>query len=454
MPAKQGAASISDARKLGRYFDALIKDPSWLKRRVETIHILDERRLERKVTLDIDLALLRTAAKSSGLGSTDFLPIPLLTLKKELQLDLDIRNASGEPLAAYVSDEDAHVAHAYVLAVLERNKIDISKLPIKVTERLWDICRRENATPLLLDVARQVRGESWRSHVPYSAPLDEPEKDAWRDILVNHGTESGQLIRELAGNYFLIVEIPSGNNSTASTALVKYRRVDERRPGRKSVARFVSKLGWTPARVLCPAPGIGAAERTHTRVVAPDGVTIRDIRLLHANASTVVPTSGYQRRLDLSRGVIYTRFRQRDLFWIDVSLRPRRGGFLMPALLSTGALAILFLLALALEVFGQKLSDANTSADAAVAVIALIPSLLAVELVRRDEHRVVGEMLALPRIAVVFTVISAVALAGTVASGLGSGAIISVATVASAIAALTTGYLATLNIRGRYSAKS
>lgn len=126
----------------------------------------------------------------------------------------------------------------------------------------------------------------------------------------------------------------------------------------------------------------------------------------------------------------------------------------MPALLSTGALAILFLLALALEVFGQKLSDANTSADAAVAVIALIPSLLAVELVRRDEHRVVGEMLALPRIAVVFTVISAVALAGTVASGLGSGAIISVATVASAIAALTTGYLATLNIRGRYSAKS
>ena len=182
-------------------------------------------------------------------------------------------------------------------------------------------------------------------------------------------------------------------------------------------------------------------------------MTIRDIRLLQADARTVVPTSGYQRRLDLSRGVIYTRFRQRDLFWIDVSLRPRRGGFLVPALLSTGALAVLFLLALALEIFGKKLSDENTSADAAVAVIALIPSLLAVELVRRDEHRVVGEMLAIPRIAMVLTVISAVALAGTVASGLGSGAIIVVSSVASGIALLTSVYLAILNIRGRYPTK-
>ncbi|MDR1295562.1 MAG: hypothetical protein LBK59_11555, partial [Bifidobacteriaceae bacterium] len=64
------------SESLGAYLAALVCEPDWVARRIETCQILDMERTVRRVSLDIDTKRLRTLARYAGIAEKR-IPIPL-----------------------------------------------------------------------------------------------------------------------------------------------------------------------------------------------------------------------------------------------------------------------------------------------------------------------------------------------------------------------------------------
>lgn len=95
-------------------------------------------------------------------------------------------------------------------------------------------------------------------------------------------------------------------------------------------------------------------------------------------------------------------------------MTPKLGGFHVPAVGSVGFTLALVAFALVLEITSYALSRL-TDTDAAVTILALVPSILSVYVARADEHAYVSQLLSIPRSAVFLTAVLTVMSAGVVA---------------------------------------
>lgn len=400
-----GHAGFLDSLRIGAYYDDLSRDVNWIKRRVETIRILDDRRIERRITLDIDARELRRRARRHAVFSRR-LPLPIATLAKELQLDVDVRNAQGEPMAVTTSAEDSHLAHALVLSTLRRNGIWSPSLPPGVIVGLYDLVVR----PSLDRLERIVNDVLWDGEDLPGRPdadLQEDEREAWARIL--EVDEAKDLLRGLAQNYLFAVE----TELERPVIVIKLRYVEQ---VRMRVPNPISQLGFTPSRFPIPVNGsIGTAAREHVRIVAPDEALMG--RAILRLDGTKRPETEYGYRQGSERVVVYSSGLARGYYDVIVKIRPVLGVFFAPAFLSSIFLVLLLAAAFYLEGADCRFSRESSNADASVAILALVPSLSAIYFTRVGEHHLVARLHFVPRMLVLVGAGLTILSGGAVAAG-------------------------------------
>jgi hypothetical protein len=420
-----GSHSWARSQHFGAYFESLLNNDDWVLRRVETIHLLDIERIERRVSLDIDLAGIREKAKPAGLGVSRLrtILVPLAQFAKGLQLDLDVRASGGDVIQVLTSDQDSRASQAALLRRVadaqEGGEDLLSELPASVIEDIFMIAKEETFSRYL-EVLEGLRSDQKPDQLDGEGSIDDATQkanvDGWRRL---QGIESfDDWLLNLAASYLLVARVPASGDVTT----IKFRYVeasDDWRPSRPA------RLGLVDPDFGIMISG-GFGQRQHVRLVAPSGMEV-DTAVLE-NVWTLSKDDDVSPfRITPERAALYRsggdqlrtekaapKEPPRRSIRLLSSMTPKLGGFHVPALGSVGFTLALVGLALFLELDRRALSKLEDT-DAAVTILALVPSILAVYVARADEHPYVSQLLSIPRGAVFLTAVLTVVSAGAVA---------------------------------------
>lgn len=375
--------SDEDAATLGKYFLELYGDTSWIERRVETIHILDDHRVERRITLDLDIENLVARAQSclKREDAPTTVLVPLTYLEKSLFLDFDLTGPDEAPLHLVTSEEDSRAAQCMMLAYLQRT----SRAPIsvKLRDKLFEIAA-EFPGDRMTGSAEEFTVSQIRPKL--QTGFTDSDRAQWSNWLDDQ--EFMALLSMFSVQYMPIAELPvvAGQRK----AMVKIRLVD---PWDEPVDN--SRLGLRPAGFIVSVPTVGGHRREHIRVLAPEGTELSAAGLVTAPQSERSPgavlagASDFYSRLTPERGVVYINGYNRSDEGVDLSFTmwPQSQGFLRPALFTTLASALL----LGAGAVGQFVDEFLSSKlegnlDAAIALLLVVPSLYSIYLSRGGEH--------------------------------------------------------------------
>lgn len=420
-------------------FDSLTSNYDWILRRVDTVRFLDGEMIERKVTLDLDLHELRTRAEKAGVTDST-IPLPLMQLAKRPLLDVDIADIHGQPLAIATSDQDSHLSSSLLLATLARRRVGLRRLSEGVLSQMHAIVKAPTMDDGL-DILYAISPESF-DEAPGGGRLDlsvtVSERRAWKRML--DVDEFIDRLLDYTESFLLVAQVDV--NSDEDVAILKIRLVEERAVfDRQSRLLSPDRLGWTPQIQSIPMSGLGRAQRNHVRVLAPDDSVVRSTQMLEAGVPIHAVRDGKGAdggRAPLDRALFYRAHMKPGPYEMRVELEPARGPFLVPAALTMGLLMMLLIAAAALQWADARFTEASpefvfvqrpdgtgslsavhstqANFDAAVTVLAIVPSLIAIYIVRVGEHQLVTRLLTLPRILVLVSAFSTIVAAGATAA--------------------------------------
>lgn len=437
-----GAADWSHARTSGRYLDSLTSNHDWILRRVDSIRFVDSTRVERRITFDIDVDDVRRRARSANLLDP-VVPLPLMTLVKAPILDVDITGVGGESIAIATSDQDSHLASSLLLATLSRHGIRPRRLPPEVLWQLYSVVR-DRSIDRLVQLLYAVDPGAFDD-----PPVDKPlrlrriEGESW-DRMLDVDEFLNSLI-DYAGSFMLVAQLDVGQQH--DVAILKVRLLEDRNTGEDQTSWLSpDRLGWRPLTLKVPMGGLGNAQRNHVRVFAPEESVIRHARLADDELELEDVRNGVKPDgsiAPLDRASFYGNDVRRSSYEMTVEVEPARGPFLIPAAITTGLLTFLLWAAAFLQSTDSRFSDHPTSFagsmlapgvweitsiagnqanfDAAVTVLAIAPSLVAIYLVRAGEHRLVTRLMVVPRVLVLLSALATIVAAGATAASIEPG---------------------------------
>lgn len=258
---------------------------------------MDESHTELRVSLDIDPNILERRLREASLDFGGLAPIPLVLLKKELQLDLDVRDSNGRPLSVETSAVDSHFAHAYLLKEFIDSGLSPDLLTDDVTSRMYRIVSSHDGLHLLTETIETVTSQAKvpiRERQP--SQMSDAEVNAW--VVIMRETAFKRVLEDLSDSYFMITAL----HLSAEASVVKYRRHAYAASKVRRVGLMT--LGLKPLAINLKANGVGVGLREHSRVIAPPGSRIIGGSLLRGTVP--VPRKDYQLRVDDGRIVYYT----------------------------------------------------------------------------------------------------------------------------------------------------
>jgi len=185
-------------------------------------------------------------------------------------------------------------------------------------------------------------------------------------------------------------------------AIVKIRLLEERSPeDTRSSFWGPDRLGWKPQVQRISLSGLGRAQRNHVRVIAPADSIVRGARWSGEEDDLRHVRDGMDgdELVPLDRATLYKSGLDPESYSVEVQLEPSRGFFLVPAMLTTGLLAVLLTAAAYLQFADSRFSWApptflswqewrggplkttsiqavQANFDAAVTVLAIVPPWL------------------------------------------------------------------------------
>lgn len=376
---------------------------------------MDDRRVQLRVSLDIDVQAVKRRLLSAGLNEPDLAPIPLVISSKELQLDLDLHGSNGESLSIATSDCDSHYSHAYVLKEIVDLNADEVVLTDRFQQQLYDIIRGDDGVDLLLEIINAVtQYETGSSQELRRLGMQDVDARAWNVVFGND--DLFVLVLDLSVDYFMIAFIPTEHDFS----IIKYRRLASWSIDRNPAG--LMGLGLKPSTISVAARGIGSASREHTRIVVPPGMRVVDGMLLDDDQLQGVSP---KKRVDSERLVIYTSDAPPGNYFIRLEVYPYLGHFFIPALICSLVTFAFSSAALFLEYTSRRFTVSGllswtapapaASADASAALLALVPTAFAVFLIQNGEHRLISKIHTVPRLILLACALLTLFSAGAIA---------------------------------------
>lgn len=412
-----------DCKEFGRYFRDLHVDTSWIRRRVETIDMVDSAHIQRRISLDVDMNDVRSRALKFGVDIEHGVFLPISLLKKNLLLDFDIRDDSGNTLSILTSDEDSHAAQSCMLASIENLGVDPGSLNTAIIDRIYHLAREEPSSADCVTLADSESDsessssvEAWTILEP-QLNLDKEDVNQWNSFFSDD--EFRGFAIDFTLKYCPIVRVDCNRNSS----VIKIKLLDTESAIRDNPA-WREEFCITESLYEVPFPSAGRAQREHFRIIAPEGILMLGTLMLRADDATSekshpVPrktSSLFTHRVSTNRVSLYTRNVPVGNYAALVALKPDNAGFAIPAILSVGLSAILLLMGSIAQFLGDTLEYvAEKQSSPAVSLILIIPSTVSAYLARQGDHEIRARLLRVPRFLVGISAIStAIAIIATV----------------------------------------
>lgn len=155
-PPPELPGGVGERGALGSYWKSLQADRAWVKRRVETGFLVDTSHVDLRVSLDLNIHVLRDRLEEHGLDFHGWAPIPLVEIIKGPQLDLDVRAASGVPCSVLASESVAHVDHCYLIAQILDQGIPEEVLTPLFLEQTYDILLENQGLDLFEEITQAL----------------------------------------------------------------------------------------------------------------------------------------------------------------------------------------------------------------------------------------------------------------------------------------------------------
>ena len=364
------------ARGAGDALAALVlAEESWVHRRVETLDVLSEEIARRQVSVDFALPDALRPALRVGEGQA---VVPVALLRKQILRNFDLRNEAEEAVSVLARDHTGLLTGAALLAQASDAVRDLGP---GLAGRLLAVVRSPDATS---GRERLAALEAAAEHDVAVAALFAHEPTA-------------RLLGDLAENYPLLAVL----DDTARRRIVKYRYDSflAARPGWRVA------VGLDPLVIRLSVPAAARGARYHAEVALPEELRSVGAALLDDETGEVHDEDPDADRVALYAADVPLGARPE----VVVAIRPQRRGLPSAAL----GVAVVVCLVLASGAFGGRLSAAV--AGPPIAVLLAASAVFAGAVVRAGEHRMVQELFAGPRRALVAAGMAAVIAATALA---------------------------------------
>lgn len=416
----EGSRTWAECAQTGRYFLSLLTKPEWIYRRVETVELVNREVIDRRTSLDINVAELAARAEHAGFDSPSRVYLPLTLLRKVVLADLDVKDDCGTALSVVTSDHDSHAAHAVLLETAKSIGHDPANFCPEIIQTLYEIARNRPS------VADQYAIESsWYRSDPSIAAwglrqqgltVTSGDQELWEQLFMNEIFV--KRIAELTIKYMPIVAIETNKPQR----IIKFR-TSEPMVSTLGPSGVRARLGLVPGLYNIDAPSIGRAQREHVRIVAPGGTFLTSAtlvtppspqRLLQQPTPPVVGNK-YIRRITPERAVVYSWISPPGTYQVHFGLRPSIREFRVPALTALILSFLILALGAVGESIGKVLSDISKDrSEPAIALLLVIPTLAVAYIAREGEHAIRAHLLQYMRtlvgVAGFFTLAAAFAL--------------------------------------------
>lgn len=363
-PAEEEVAAFAD----------LVADPArWVHRRVESIEIVDERLVRRRVSVDF------TPETSPGAPPPTRAPIALLSKRVLSNFDLRDENGASVPLAT--SEQNAAFAAAHMLSIAAE------AIGGEPSERLRRLCWR---------IARGNPPEA-REAVHEIATGLEPAAD--REAL-RRSDRFRSATETFAANFAVLVEVGEPRRRVVKFAY------DQVLAGGLS---WRQRLGLAPVLTAIDIPELGDAASRHFEFARAEGLEILGAQLLAVKPDgETVPQEGASDGAEAHLAVVRRPRGTRGL--AGVLLRAARSGILV------GGPPLAALSALALTIAWFALPGlAGDSAGGTASILLAVPAAFGAYLGSRASHPLEAAMLLGARVLVFLSGVLAFLGAGALA---------------------------------------
>jgi hypothetical protein len=398
---------------LGRRASTLLTgDLSWIRRRKESVVLLDETILRRQMSVDYELPDTIPKTEDSPTGDPVYhAPLFLLQKGSDAKFDpaaplndpephfanFDFRDRNGSSLSLPTRVWNANVSVAALKSVAE-DAADRLGLALEENEQGLDeflsyvCCSEQLLAVKQLEALRELGkgGEGARG-----IQALEPEIGLLLSLQRDHAFRA--LLEACAISSIVMVAL-HGNAAKAGIIKLSY---DEQiasldHAGRKSVA---ARLGWVGYELWVDTPFVGAANY-HFEIQAPAGLEMYDAGLVEvpfsrssrdgarlAHSPQIARISGFATRVHLY--VSEAQQSRKAFAWVRI--RARRQDFIGGATLAASAVSLVLLAGWALA------SEIKNSPSTVPTLLLLFPTGLAVYAIKPGRHRLTTRMLSYAR---------------------------------------------------------
>jgi hypothetical protein len=415
--------SLERIGQIGAWY--LEREPTWIRRHVETITLETEALARRRLTIDVVLPTEREAAIGHDPdGWVYWLPVVAIQ-KSPLPTNIDFRDEQENALPLLRHDESGAISVA-AIETAARGLLGTDPGPLLTGVWRELILRRDPTSGFLLALADMALGQAHPNLDP------SPKRVAFEEAL-----------HTLAGNTLVWLEL---QGRPGARRIVKFRcDVEVRRPAirrrrprtqnylvalggmsfeldvvepgeadqpstrRRIAGRLASTFGWTSFDLWIDYPNIRGSQSYHMQVAAPPGMETRDIAMLaeleHGEVQGGVGDQGAH--------LFVSGARVARLGPTKISFRGERRGllslYLMTCLVVTGLLWIY------VAASDRAADTTNGQPEVAGAILLVVPALLTGLAIQPGEHAMAARWLFGTRLLLLGCSLCALAATGALA---------------------------------------
>jgi hypothetical protein len=404
-----GELSASHLKSAGSLsLDLLLRGDDWVNRRVETIELIDERRVRQQLSVDFRLPSYLPGNEEPGVEHLYTLPLVFLQRRSDLAF-FDVRGEDGQSLPILTRQENARITGLMLLTAAQRaiaghqrNHGKDLALSAPLQAYLAGIPTRtlRRAEPMVADI---VRGDSFLFPVPEVAAVL-LEDETFLDLLglCQYCCAVHVALSAKPGERRIVKLSWEGRWDRPGSGRSKEETRGERAD--RWWRNFQRLAGWRAERRILDTPQVGGAESHHIQIAAPAGVELTGAGARNGPPQVMLPSHGAPPDIHgdpfqpvssgISRHVhLYVpRAHATHAGLLEVDLRSVRSGLLIAAVF-TGLLVTAIL-----ALFTVKADNIVGHSETGAAILLLVPAVVAGFLVRPGEHAMAKMLLRGPRI--------------------------------------------------------
>jgi hypothetical protein len=395
----------------------MLQRQRWVHRRVEAVTLLDEARILRRIS--IDFTVPDYAGIGQGLGGVSYLPLTLLN--KRVLTRFDLRAEDGRALSMLTAAQHGQIAGRMAIGSAKRALLEAHTAgAIKKGQARLDRSLQRGIYKLVTGPAPEEGSTSLALLDQHPVHLKGAQFATKLEVL-RQDRDARALLEDLERLFMVLVplRVEAGERRIVKLAYEEALppTATDADSGIKLHKRLGKGLALEPWSFAIDVSAGGQAASYHAELEAPEDLVIAQARLEGRSDGTWKPFGNDARGTDRAHLLPSTSVpRSADVrIYAKLALRPT--GLLPTALLISLATTGMLCVGLGLHCLGV-----GVHADAAGAVVVVVPAIYAPFLALATAHRLARKVVWLLRTLLVAVTAIAFAAAGSLVAALEGGA--------------------------------